>query len=136
MIPPFVENEILPAGMHLCTLEEVVDRFGSNERRRQLCGELQCFVDRARDCGFVGLVIWGSFPTGCPEPGDLDLLFVTLPGVSKDNVSRDCAQLLEQEESRDRFGHDFLSCTNDPDVLDYFARYLGYDNRIDKQKGV
>ncbi len=136
MIPPFVENGILPAGMHLCTFAEVVERFGNNEHRQHLCQQIHIFLERARGCGFVGLIIWGSFPTGEPEPGDLDLMFVTLPGVSKDNVSAACAELLESDKSRERFGHDFLQCTNDADVLEYFTRYLGYDNRIDKQKGV
>jgi len=136
MIPDFLRGGILPPGVHECSWDELTDRFGRGQCRSKLCTELASLRDRALRCAFVGIIIWGSFPTGHAEPGDLDLLFVTRPGVSRDNVRPECAELLDPERSRERFGHDFLSCTDDPEVLEYFAQNLGYDNRIGKQKGV
>jgi len=136
MIPDFVDGAILPPGIHSCSWDELVTRFGRSERRRSLCNELRRIVDTAAGCAFLGILLWGSFPTAAENPGDLDLLFITLPGVSKNNVAPECAELLEPERSRERFGHDFLQCSNDPEVLEYLARYLGYDSSIDKQKGV
>jgi len=136
VIPEFLRDGTLPAGVHLCSWQEFSERFGISEHRRRLFAELESLRDRASRCGFVGIIVWGSFPTASAEPGDLDLLFITLPGVSKDNVEPECAELLDSENSRNRFGHDFLNCTNDPEVLEYFSQNLGYDDRLGKQKGV
>jgi hypothetical protein len=136
MIPDFVDGKILAPGLHLCTFDEVLERFGKGARREHLCRELRELASRAAGCSFLGLIIWGSFPTACADPGDLDLMFITRPGISKESLPPECAQLLESDRSRERFGHDFLSCTDDPVVIGYLSRHLGYDNRTDKEKGM
>lgn len=79
-IPPFAEKGLLPDGLHECTLEELIERFGAfqeSDRRPRLAKELAAYVEEVRAAG-VGkyLVVNGSFVTEKPRPEDIDLLLV------------------------------------------------------------
>lgn len=136
MIPPFADGENLPGGEHECAWGELLARFGAGQTRQRLCSDLMRLMLRAKNCGYLKVLIWRSFATSKNDPGDLDLLFVTPRDVSKDNVSAECAELLDSASSRERFGHDFMYCGNDPEVIKYFVRYLGYDYRVGRECGL
>ncbi|HXG09656.1 MAG TPA: hypothetical protein VNK04_07695 [Gemmataceae bacterium] len=79
MLPDFDENGNLPPGIHPCTLEEVVARFGFGSAERQTeTAELQEFVRWAREAGVSRLIVDGSYVTTKRAPNDVDL--VILPG--------------------------------------------------------
>ena len=70
----------LPDGIHECTVEEIVERFGSfhgSDRRPRLAKALSEYFAELRSSA-IGkyLIVDGSFVTGEPRPGDVDLLLV------------------------------------------------------------
>jgi hypothetical protein len=83
MIPAFNEYGHLPVGGHACTWQEFNERFRHNDRRRALCAKLEEIVRMARGCGFLKVLIGGSFPTAEEAPGDMDLAWVTDFNVTK-----------------------------------------------------
>src|SRR5258708_33915774 len=79
-IPDLTADGLLPAGVFECTLPEIQGRFGSfsvTDRRCELFEKLDDYVREARLTGFViELLIDGSFVTGKPDPGDIDLIAI------------------------------------------------------------
>lgn len=137
MIPAFDGKGRLPGGGHICTWDELVARFGNGERRQTLCRELRTFVDRAKGCGFVLVGIWGSFTTAKADPGDLDLLFVTPRGTTREALSARCAELLMDDAAfKERFGHSAFNCHNEPDIIATMTDWLGRDYRINTEQGM
>lgn len=79
-IPDLLPNGWLPDGIHECTVEEILERFGGfqeSDRRPRLARQLLTYLDELRSAE-VGkyLIVDGSFATGKPDPGDIDLLLV------------------------------------------------------------
>ncbi len=80
MIPEFGEHGYLPPGIHRCTDEELVGRFGDGSPERQVeTQELLEFLEWARRAGIRRLIINGSYATARPAPNDVDI--VMLPGA-------------------------------------------------------
>jgi predicted nucleotidyltransferase len=73
----------LPPGDYKATLAEVRARFASNNRRRELCAQLEYVVGELRLRGVKTIWIGGSFVTTKERPSDVDLIYETdPPGVS------------------------------------------------------
>ncbi len=74
-IPPFNEYGLLPLGLHLAEMNEIVERFGTGTPRRQMPFErLRVFIDLAQHCGALRMFVNGSYVTAKPEPGDVDVV--------------------------------------------------------------
>ncbi len=74
-IPPLNEDGLLPLGLHLAEMNEIAERFGMSTPRRQMLFErLRMFVDLAQHCGALRMFVNGSYVTGKPEPGDVDVV--------------------------------------------------------------
>lgn len=72
-LPPFDEHGMLPA-THLCSMEELVRRFGeSTDRRKTLISHVVRVVKLAQDANGLRLIVGGSFVTAKPEPSDVDM---------------------------------------------------------------
>src|SRR5216684_5347066 len=79
MLPAFDDFGNLPPGIHHCTVDELVSRFGSgSEERETEITELVFFIDAAKKAGVRRLLVNGSFVTGKLTPNDVDV--VILPG--------------------------------------------------------
>ena len=64
MLPDFNEHGYLPPGIHPCTLEEVVSRFGHGSPEREVeTDELIKFVQWARQANVKRLIVDGSYVT-------------------------------------------------------------------------
>jgi hypothetical protein len=75
LIPQFLENGFLPAGLYSADRIEVEKRFGKNTpQRRKLFERLKLFVEMARHCGALKLLINGSFVTAKGDPNDVDVV--------------------------------------------------------------
>jgi hypothetical protein len=80
MLPPFDQNGNLPPGVHRCTAEELIERYGKGSPEREIeSRELLRFIDWARQNGVRRLLINGSFITSKPEPNDVDLVILPNP---------------------------------------------------------
>ena len=79
MLPPFDDVGNLPPGIHACSVDELIARFGSgSEEREAEISELEQFIEAARTAGVRRLLVNGSFVTGKLAPNDVDVVF--LPG--------------------------------------------------------
>jgi hypothetical protein len=77
MLPPFDDVGNLPPGIHLCSIAEMVARFGSgSEERESQISELLDFIKAAKAAGVIRLMVNGSFVTGKLSPNDVDVVFL------------------------------------------------------------
>jgi hypothetical protein len=83
MIPEFTAYGLLPEGVHPATLEELSERFGGNERRRQLLRGLNEALRLLRAAGCRRVYINGSFVTAKERPNDIDVCW-DINGVDAD----------------------------------------------------
>lgn len=83
MIPEFTTHGVLPQGIHPATLEEVLERFGGNERRHQLLTGLIEALRLLRAAGCRRIYINGSFVTSKERPNDIDVCW-DITGVDAD----------------------------------------------------
>lgn len=78
-IPAFADN-VLPIGVHDCTVEEVRERFGQfrrSDRRMKLTDKLVEYLAEAKQSGVVSaVVIDGSYAMNKDEPEDIDPIAV------------------------------------------------------------
>ena len=75
-IPDFTNEGKLPTGLHICSGEEFIERFCSNEIRKNFKKPISDIFDYAKDRGAVELFIGGSFITSNKNPNDLDCVIV------------------------------------------------------------
>ncbi|HEX3531325.1 MAG TPA: hypothetical protein VH988_30045 [Thermoanaerobaculia bacterium] len=91
-IPDYDAGGVLPPGVHLCTMDEIKERFArfrTSDRRLRLYRQLVEYVDRVEEIGAIrALIIDGSFVTDKAEPADIDLIVIVsdtlhaAPGLS------------------------------------------------------
>lgn len=76
--PEFDNNGDLPVGIHQATLAEVLQRFGTGTVQRHLVGQrLERIYKLAVSTGqVVRFVVFGSFVTAKPDPGDVDIFML------------------------------------------------------------
>lgn len=95
MIPEFRDGINLPDGGHECSLAQIEERFAVNEHRRGQFDFLIRLLRLARQCGFLHVMIAGSFPTSKEMPRDLDLTWFCKPGTNKTSVQSECIEIME-----------------------------------------
>lgn len=79
MLPAFNTNGYLPPGIHICTTEELFERFGvGSPAREEQAEELAALIEWSLRSGIKRLIVDGSFISARLEPNDVDL--VLLPG--------------------------------------------------------
>ena len=83
MLPPFDAVGRLPDGEYEADWQEVVERFGWNERRRRLLDGLTEAIDVLAAAGCRRVWLNGSFVTAKDEPADFDACWDT-DGVDLD----------------------------------------------------
>jgi len=129
MLPPLDDFGNLPAGVHPCSIQELVNRFGGGSEERQAeISELVQFVEAAKAAGVRRLLVNGSFVTGKLAPNDVDV--VILPGVDYPRQG--------QELDADELVWPFLQiivAADDADFEAWAARQFATDKRK-RPKGV
>lgn len=105
MIPPFDTNTgRLPEGVHEASWDEIVQRFGWNQRRRQLLGGLAEAIELLAEAGCRRVWLNGSFVTAKDEPGDFDACWDT-ESVDLDSIDPVILDLSSgRAEQKRRFG--------------------------------
>ena len=80
-LPELNAVSYLPPGIYLASLDEVLERFGTSTPTRQQQGNLlRQIVERMRKYPTIKRVLlWGSFVSTKPAPGDLDYSIVIDP---------------------------------------------------------
>ena len=93
---------------------------------------------RASGCGFVQVIVGGSFTTAKPEPGDFDLAWIVNQDINKAAMKPECLELVESDKSKGRFGCDVFYLPiagNAEKIQEYATGLFGYD-RNGIQRGV
>lgn len=95
MLPPFDDVGNLPSGIHACSVEELVERFGSgSEEREAEISELFHFIEAAKKAGVRRLMVNGSFVTGKLAPNDVDVVFLPGPDYPRQGSRLDDEELV------------------------------------------
>jgi hypothetical protein len=130
-LPDFNADGYLEPGLYLASLEEVLRRFGTGTPVRERQGELvRLVVERARCYPTIKRVLlWGSFVTAKPEPGDLDYSIVVDPRHPRTNIAPEDRRFFVPVEARLFYGVDrmYLVVYEYPpgtfaDVLDFIGQ--------------
>ena|SRR5947199_10849126 len=85
MIPPLDAAGNLPPGIHWATWSELVDRFGTSQRRTELLDGLKRALQSLAYAGCQTVYVDGSFVTAKEVPGDFDACWDP-PGVDGERL--------------------------------------------------
>ena len=99
MIPSFKTDGKLPPGIHACTWEEFVERFGDTPYRLTLTKGLKIAIQQLADAGCQTVYIDGSFVTNKLVPGDFDACW-DANGVDINKLKTLAPTLLEFSDKR------------------------------------
>src|SRR5206468_999859 len=95
MLPPFDDVGHLPAGIHTCSVAELVARFGEgSEERETEISELLQFIEAAKASGVRRLLVNGSFVTGKLAPNDVDVVILPGPDYPREGPKLDDEELV------------------------------------------
>jgi hypothetical protein len=136
MIPPFdATTGLLPEGVHEASWDEIVQRFGWNQRRRRLLDGLAEAIELLAEAGCRRLWLNGSFVTAKEEPGDFDACWDT-ESVDLDAIDPVLLDLSSgRAEQKRRFGGELF-----PNIVEsgsglVFAEFFQNDRDIGR-KGI
>jgi len=137
LIPEFNAYGLLPQGVHPTTLEEVLQRFGGNERRDQLLAGLVEALRMLRAAGCRCVYINGSFVTSKERPNDIDVCW-DIEGVDADaldDVFFDFADGRAAQKAR--FGCEFFPAQVPEGVTGRaFLEFFQIDKQTGEPKGI
>lgn len=140
MIPAFIDGVNLPAGGHRCTLAELEQRFVNSERRLELFQTLIDAMRLARSCGFLHVLLGGSFPTSRESPKDIDITWFCPPGTTKTSVREECTQIMEDASDKGSFLYVPFDVGTGPAEwpakMELWALQLGFDFKTKTDRGV
>ena len=104
--PEFDNNGDLPAGIHQATLTEILQHFGTETVRRDLLGQrLQRIYMLANSTGKVArFIVFGSFVTAKPAPGDVDVFLLMEDSFDADQVRGEAALIFDHQEAQNVLG--------------------------------
>ncbi len=105
-LPEFNEFGDLPAGNHLASLAEVVDRFGSGTAQRQaVTDRLRRIYRLAVATRYLDrLLVFGSYVSDVDEPNDVDVILLMLNDFRAEECPADSLVLFEHDRANDELG--------------------------------
>lgn len=140
MIPKSVDINgiwnVLPPGIHNATLEEIEQRFATNEKRRTLFEGLRRSVQALRSAGCKAIFLDGSFVTDKPEPGDFDVCWdpASVDPGKLDPVFLDFAN--RRKRQKEKFGGEFFPAGAKADGTSAFLDFFQNDKYSGQMKGI
>lgn len=95
--PEFDNNGDLPVGIHQATLAEVLQHFGTGTVKQRLVGQrLERIYKLAFSTGQVArFVVFGSFVTAKPNPGDVDIFMLMEDSFDSNQVHGEAAIIFD-----------------------------------------
>jgi hypothetical protein len=137
MIPDFDEYGNLPVGTHSCTFDEFYTRFRVNAHRSSLCEKFEIILRIARNCGFLAVLVGGSFATAKETPRDMDLTWLTEIDVDKERVKPECLALMDDAAAQAESGWSmmYLPIDHDQERIAHWGRELGFCHYTRRNRG-
>lgn len=104
--PAFDNNGDLPVGIHQATLAETLQHFGTETPKRELVGQqLERIFLLANSTGQVArFIVFGSFVTSKPSPGDVDIFLLMEDSFDVAQVQGDAALVFDLQKAQDVLG--------------------------------
>jgi predicted nucleotidyltransferase len=95
--PEFDRNGDLPIGIHRATLAEVLQHFATGTLQRRLVGQrLERIYQLALSTRQVArFVVFGSFVTAKPDPGDVDIFLLMEDSFDSTQVRGEAAVIFD-----------------------------------------
>ncbi len=138
-IPDFDADGDLPPGIHHTSVEELWARFGNLGPQRTFVSECLCkIIDLAKVSGKVErIIIFGSYATKKPNPGDVDLLLIVPADFEVEYIPQEARILFEhQHAERELNAHIFWLRNNvEQQIIDGFIHVYA-TSRNGKLRGV
>lgn len=104
LLPEFTRDGFLPKGIYECTWAQFADRYGTNDRRRQLLRNIQFLLEQARrQMGNVDIYVGGSFVTSKEQPGDFDMTW-EISGEQVGQLYKSAEILVNRQVQKEKLG--------------------------------
>ena len=105
-LPVLSDTGDLPPGVHHSSLQELVERFGTQtQQRRVVANRLRRVLDLANATGQVArIIVFGSFLSDKAAPNDVDVFLVMEDTFSLDGVSGEARLVFNQPFAQAHFG--------------------------------
>lgn len=104
--PAFDNEGDLPVGVHQATLTEILQHFGTGTEHRKLVGQrLERVFMLAHSTGKVArFIVFGSFVTSKPVPGDVDVFLLMEDSFDVSQVLGEAALVFDPQKTQEVFG--------------------------------
>jgi len=105
-LPALTDDGELSLGVHVASVREVLDRFGTGSAQRRTIGlRLDRVYRVARETGqLVRFVVFGSFVTSKADPNDVDVFLVMADTFDAARLSGDARLLFNHAAAQAHFG--------------------------------
>jgi hypothetical protein len=136
MIPEFDEHGNLPPGIHHATWNEIVTRYATNVRRRELLDGLLDALRSLKGAGCATAYLDGSLVTSKDHPGDFDACWES-SGVTLNLLDSELLTFSDgRAAQKARYGGELYPAewpanADGTTYLDFFQR-----DRLKQQKGI
>ena len=104
--PTFDNNGDLPVGIHQATLTQTLQHFGTGTLQREHLGQrLERIFMLANSTGKVArFIVFGSFVTVKPAPGDVDIFLLMEDAFDVTRVHSEAALVFDQQKAQNTLG--------------------------------
>lgn len=128
--------DALPPGIHDATMEEIEQRFASNDVRRTLFDGFRRGVQTLHHAGCRIVFLDGSYVTEKPRPGDFDACWDPsgVDAAKLDPVLLDFSEKRKQQKLK--FGGEFFPSSAKADGTRTFVEFFQIDKLSGKSKGI
>ena len=126
-LPAHDESGNLPPGIYPVGWHEIEARFAVTPRRQFLFNRLRQLHTLASSTGFLErFVVFGSFVTDKPEPGDVDIILVMQAGFQSGQAPQAARLLFDHEQADQAFGASVFWIRPDLLILESVDEFLDY----------
>ncbi|MBO0798530.1 MAG: hypothetical protein J2P31_06885 [Blastocatellia bacterium] len=135
---PDLDDGVLPEGIHICTVEEIVKVFGTfrkTESRPRLTERLRAYIEEARAASVVkAIIIDGSYVTAKDEPNDIDILLVLRRELDLTQELRPAEYNVQSKRMVKRqYGFDVLTAIEDSETYQNLVHFFARVNPLEKE---
>ena len=128
--------KVLPPGIHDATLQEIEQRFATNDKRRALFEGLKRGVESLRRAGCKAIFLDGSFVSDKLNPGDFDACWDPV-GVSATKLDLVLLNFDDgRREQKLKYGGEFFPSSAKADGTRTYVEFFQVDKDTGKAKGI
>ena len=140
MIPDLIDVggpwKALPPGVHDASLNDMKNRYATNEHRERLFAGFERAVLNLIEAGCMAIYLNGSFVTENPHPGDFDCCWDPT-GVDVDKLDPILLDFSNRRRAqKDKYGGEFFPSSFQAVAGEFFLSYFQKDKHTGQAKGI